>query len=241
MGSFVFFTLLLSPQLHLFQQNARGTGAPPRQPLCEQNVWWGGVYRSGPKIWSQQEPWGALHLRGLPHHSCFQREGSEGHADAREERWARTDHAHRTGRPAHGHCLSLWDVGLFPLHHRRWVTQTLPLAFLFQRDAVQSAELRGYTQVWQLAAQWNLAAWPRAVHHVWVQKLQVGLPESVTCHPGSITVALGHWQVHFPAGRMSCRICRTGPSIGPSVKPCSIRSSSTASGTIWGRKSFLGN
>ena len=240
----LFFTLVPFPQRHLFQQNARGTGAPPRQPLCEQNVWWGGVYWSGQKIRSQQEPRGVLHLRGLPHHSCFQREGSEAHADASKERRAQTGSewsADRTGRPAHGRCLSLWDVGLFPLHHRRWVTQTLPPAFLFQRDAVQSAELRGYAQVWQLAAQWDLAAWQRAMHHVWVQKLQVGLPECVTCHPGSIKVPLGHWQVNFPAGRMLCRICLTGPSIGPSVKPCSIRSSSTASGTIWGLKSYSGN
>lgn len=43
------------------------------------------------------------------------------------------------------------------------------------------------------------------------------------------------------AGRTSYPTCRTGPSTGPSVKSCSTRSTSTASGTTSGRKFSSGN
>lgn len=168
------FTLCCS-QLNLFQQNARGTRAPPGQPLCEQSVWWSGVHWTSQKIWGQQMSWCALHLWGLPHHSHFQGEGSEAHADAHQERWFKTESEGRTSRPTHGHSLSLWDVRLFPLHHRGWASQTRSFAFLYQAEVLQSPEFCGYTQVWQLAAQRDLAAWQRALCHVWIQKLQVSV------------------------------------------------------------------
>ena len=185
---------IVAAQLPLFQQNAWGTRAPPGQPLCEQNVQWSGVHWTSQKIWSQQESRCALHLWGLSHHSHFQREGSEAHTHAHEEWRPKAESKEGTGGPAHGHNISLWDVGLFPLHHRGWVAQTRPPAFLFHREALQSAELCGRTQVRQLAAQWDVAAEQRALHHVWVQTLQVcnEASKSVTCVICS-TVSLSRW------------------------------------------------
>lgn len=133
-----FYFLEVSAQPYLFSQNARGTRAPPGQPVCEQNVWRSAVQGSRHKVRGQQEPWCALHLWGLSHHSCFQREGSEAHADAHKDRWTKTASESGTSGTSHGHSLSLWDVRLFPLHQRGWAAQTCPLAFLFQREALQS-------------------------------------------------------------------------------------------------------
>lgn len=216
----------LQLQPRLFLQNARGTRAPPGQPLCEQNVQRPDFYRSGQKIRGQQEPRRVLHLRGLSHHSHFQREGSKAHPDSHEES--------RSGRPARGHSLSLRDVGLFQANDGGWAAQTFPPSLLFQWGALQGAELRGHPQVWKLAAWWDLAAKQRALRHHRVQKLQVS-------HNESITHTQHHWPVLCLTGKTYCCTCRTAPLTGPSVKPCSIKSTSMVLAITWGLKSCSGD
>lgn len=86
-----------------------------------------------------------------------------------------------------------------------------------------------------------MAAWQRALHHVWVQKLQVSHGESIACVTCSTKSSPSRWPLYHFAGRTWCRTCPTAPLTGPSVKSCSIRSTSTVSGTTWGLKSFSGD
>lgn len=128
-------------------------------------------------------------------------------------------------------CFRLTTEDDLPKHsHLRFYTKEKPCRVLSFVDTRRFGS-------WQPGGTWQPSRGPCIMS----EYKSFRLVKSATYVASTIIPSLSHWPVDHFTGRMSCRTCPTVPLTGPSVKSCSIRSTSMALGTTWELKSFSGD